>query len=114
MNWISIKNLDLKAWAKKFEYYNWLEVLVIMKNPKKKSETVLRMDRLHRDKFDSSSQWRMEKVQNGDWLLEKADNGEEFYWSLSHAAFKNVSAIADAYEIIDEVKELLKQQNNGK
>ena len=114
MEWISVRDLDLKALAKKFESYNWIEVLLIMKNPKKKSETVMRMDRLYRDKYDSSFKYDVEKVQNGDCLLEKADNGEEFYWSLSHAAFKNVYAIADADDIIDEVMNLLKKENNGK
>ena len=114
MNWISIKNLDLKALAEKYKSYNWIEVLLIMKNPKKKSETVLRMDNLYRERFNRSNEWLVEKIQKGNCLLEQADNGEEFYWQLTHAAFKNVYAIAFVDDVVDKALEILKQQNNGK
>ena len=109
MNWIDIKNIDLKALSEMFKYYNWIEVLLIMKNPKKKSETVLRMDNLFRSKFDRTFKYDVDKVESGNCLLEIADNGDEFYWQLSHAAFKNVYAIAIVDEVVEEALKFLKK-----
>lgn len=112
MNWISVNNIDFNAISEKYKHYNYIEVLLIMKNPKKKSETVLRMDHLYRSKFDPHFSYEVEKVQNGDCLLEKSNNGDEYIWQMSRTAFKNVYAITFADEVIEEATKFLKNDSN--
>lgn len=92
MNWIKIEY---------FKFDKTGDVLVIMNNPKRKNELIVRNDAIHYTKYERSN-WYNNIIESGKSILKDVDDQYINLWSFSRAYFKNIKAIAFYDDILEE------------
>ena len=101
MNWIDIKD---------FKFDRTGEVILIMSNPKKKNEMVVREDCLSYSVYEKANWWT-ENALKGNVHIEEIDDKKIKYWTFSRASLKNVKAIVFKKDLLNDY--LTNIENNG-